>query len=176
MGISQFEDIGGTELYYEYVGESNDGPTIVFESGYGWSLDKWHPISGEISKFARVCMYDREGVGKSGNSDRPKHSLQIIENLRNLLKKADIKPPYIMVGHSFGGLNVRLYAGKYPDDVKGIVLLDSVHEEQNQKMVPLLTKEFQQVYLGQFVVLWMNLRRVWNKYAGLLSKTFHSLS
>ncbi|MCF6409867.1 alpha/beta fold hydrolase [Pseudalkalibacillus salsuginis] len=152
MGIGQLVDIGGTDLYYEYVGESNDGPTIVFESGYGWSLDKWNPIREEISKFARMFMYDREGVGRSGNSDRPKHSLQIIENLRNLLKKADIKPPYILVGHSFGGINVRLYASRYPAEVKGIILLDSAHEDQNKKMVPLFTKDIQQVYLGQFVV------------------------
>lgn len=135
--IGQKVNIGGTELYYEYIGESNDGPTIVFESGYGWGLDNWQPIREEVSKFAKMFMYDRASVGKSEKSNKPNHSLQSVENLRDLLQKVDIKPPYILVGHSFGGVNVRLYASKYSEEVAGVILLDSSHEDQNKKMVPL---------------------------------------
>ncbi|WP_260412502.1 alpha/beta fold hydrolase [Alkalihalobacillus sp. TS-13] len=152
MSVDHLVDIGITELYYEYIGGCNNSPTIVFESGYGWSLDNWQPIIEKISDFANVFMYDRDGIGKSGCSNRPKHSLQIVENQRTLLKKANIKPPYILVGHSFGGVNVRLFASNYPEEVIGVILLDSVHEDQNKKMVPLFTKEVQQRYLGQFTV------------------------
>lgn len=150
--IGQKVKIEEIEMYYEYIGDSNDNPTIVFESGYGWDLNNWIPIRDEVSKFAKLFLYDRDGVGRSEKSNKPKHSLQIIENLRNLLQKANIKPPYVLVGHSFGGVNVRLYASKYPDEVAGVILLDSVHEDQNKKMVPLFTKEVQEEYLGQFVV------------------------
>ncbi|MBS4220319.1 alpha/beta hydrolase [Bacillus sp. FJAT-49711] len=143
-------NVDGVNLHYEYSEGPVHNMTIVFESGYGWDLNNWLPIKDEVSIFANVFMYDRDGIGKSERSERPKHSLQIIENLRRLLKKANIRPPYILVGHSFGGLNVRLYAGKYPDEVAGVILLDSSHEDQNEKMVPLWSKELQEDYFSGF--------------------------
>ncbi|WP_408008398.1 alpha/beta fold hydrolase [Pseudalkalibacillus sp. A8] len=150
--VGQKVNIEGNELYYEYIEGSTNNITIVFESGYGWDLNNWNPIRNDVSKFANLFFYDRDGVGRSGKSNKPKHSIQIIKNLRNLLKKADIKPPYFLVGHSFGGVNVRLYASKYPEEVAGIILLDSVHEDQNKIMVPLFSEKVRKEYLGQFVV------------------------
>lgn len=144
--------INGTDLYYEHITGSTDKLTIVFESGYGWDLNNWNPIKDEVSKFANVFMYDRDGVGKSAKSNQPKHSIQIIENLRSLLQKLEIKPPYVLIGHSFGGLNVRLYASKYPEEIVGVILLDSVHEDQNKKMISFFNKKIQEEYLGQFTV------------------------
>ncbi|WP_283154100.1 alpha/beta fold hydrolase [Guptibacillus hwajinpoensis] len=142
----------GIDLYYEYDENYDSVPTVVFDSGYGWALENWKPIREQVSSFARMFFYDRDGVGKSEKSNIPKHSLQIVDNLRFLLQKAEVNPPYILVGHSFGGVNVRLYASQYPEEVKGVILLDSVHEDQNHKMVPLFTEEVQDQYLGQFTV------------------------
>ena len=150
--VGEKVSINGTDLYYEHIANSNDKLTIVFESGYGWDLNNWNPIRDEVSKFANIFMYDRDGVGKSAKSNQPKHSIKIIENLRSMLQKRDIKTPYVLIGHSFGGLNVRLYASKYPEDVVGVILLDSVHEDQNKKMVSFFTKKIQEEYLGQFTV------------------------
>jgi len=145
-------DIGGIELYYELLGEHHEGPTVVFESGYGVTLENWNSIKDEVSKFSRMFIYDRAGIGKSEMDDRPRHSRQSVDNLRILLKKAGVKPPYVLVGHSIGGLNVRLFASKYPEEVAGVVLLDSSHEDQNKILPPLFTKEVQEAYFNQFTI------------------------
>jgi pimeloyl-ACP methyl ester carboxylesterase len=150
--VGQKVNLEGIELYYEYIKSCTDNLTIVFESGYGWDLNNWNSIKSDVSKFANVFFYDRDGIGRSKKSIKPKHSMQIINNLRNLLKKAEVKPPYLLVGHSFGGVNVRLFANKYPKEVAGVILLDSVHEEQNKKMFPLFTENVKEDYLGQFAV------------------------
>jgi len=145
-------DIDGIELYYEMLGEHHNGPTLIFESGYGVTLDNWNSIKDEVSKFSRMFIYDRAGIGKSEMDDRPRHSKQSVDNLRILLKKAGVKPPYVLVGHSIGGLNVRLFASKYPEEVAGVVLLDSSHEDQNIILPPLFTKEVQEAYYNQFTI------------------------
>ena len=150
--LCQKINVNEVEFYCESIKGSNDNLTIVFESGYGWDSNNLLPIKHKVSKFANIFIYDRDGIGKSEKNNKPKHSFQMIENLRCLLRKLDIKPPYIMVGHSFGGINVRLYASKYPLEAVGIILLNSVHENQNKRMVPLFIKEVQEEYLGQFVV------------------------
>ena len=145
-------DIGGIELYYEMLGENHEGPTLVFDSGYGVILENWDPIKDEISKFSKMFIYDRAGIGKSGIDDRPRHSQQSVENLRILLKKAGVKPPYVLVGHSLGGLNTRLFASTYPEEVVGVILLDSAHEDQNKILPSLFTKEVQESYYNQFTL------------------------
>jgi pimeloyl-ACP methyl ester carboxylesterase len=150
--VGQKVYLEGIELYYEHIKSCTDNLTIVFESGYGCDLNNWNSIKSDVSKFANVFLYDRDGIGRSKKSSEPKHSMQIINNLRNLLKKAEVKPPYLLVGHSFGGVNVRLFANKYLEEVAGVILLDSVHEEQNKKMVPLFTEKVREDYLGQFAV------------------------
>ncbi|MDQ0175006.1 alpha/beta fold hydrolase [Bacillus chungangensis] len=145
-------DIGGIELYYELLGKHNEGPTLVFDSGYGFTLENWNSIKDDISKFSKMFIYDRAGLGRSEGSDRSRHSQQSVENLRLLLKKAGVKPPYVLVGHSFGGINVRLFASTYPEEVAGVVLLDSCHEDQNKILPPLFTKEVQENYYHQFTL------------------------
>ncbi|MDM5154292.1 alpha/beta hydrolase [Bacillus sp. DX1.1] len=149
--VSQKLDIGGTKLYYEHFGENNENPTFVFDSGYGWTLNNWEPIKGEVSKLTKMFIYDRAGIGESENDKKPRHSQQAVENLRTLLQKANVKPPYVLVGHSFGGLNVRLYASTYPEEIAGVILLDSCHEDQNKIMAPLFSKEVREAYFSQFV-------------------------
>lgn len=143
-------DIGGIQLYYEVSGESLTGPVIVFDSGYGWTTENWKPIQQEVSTISRMVTYDRAGLGKSSFDGRPRHSRQHVANLRSLLQKAEIKPPYLLIGHSFGGVNVRLYANTYPDEVAGVILLDSCHEDQNKLMAPLFSSRLKKEYFAQF--------------------------
>lgn len=146
------QDIGGIKLYYEFFERQNENITVIFESGYGCPSASWDPIKGEISKFAQFFIYDRAGLGKSEKNDRRKDSKQSVENLRTLLQNANIKPPYMLVGHSFGGANVRLYACTYPEEVAAVILLDSCHEDQNKIMPPLFSEETRSLYFNQFSV------------------------
>lgn len=150
--IGQCMDIGGIQLYFEELGESTESPVIVFDSGNGWRTKNWNSIKAEVSAFSKILVYNRAGLGKSTIDDRPRHSLQNVKNLRLLLQKTNVKPPYILVGHSFGGLNVRLYASLYPEEVAGVLLLDACHEDQNKLMAPALSPPNQKQYFRQFAV------------------------
>lgn len=123
-------DIGGYQLYTQIFGKI--APTILFDSGSGDDSTVWNAVAPQVSKFARVVIYDRAGLGKSdpkpGNA--PITSQDSVDALRLLLKKENIKPPYILVGHSRGGLNMQLFAQKYPNEIAGVVLIDSVSREQ----------------------------------------------
>lgn len=145
-------DIGGVRLYYEDLSGNSRSPTIVFDSGYGWTMENWNSIKNKVSEFSRMIIYDRAGLGRSSNDGRPGHSQQNVENLHTLLQKVEVKPPYVLVGHSFGGVNVRLYAATYPEEVAGVILLDSCHEDQNKLMAPLFSPQIRAEYFGQFTV------------------------
>jgi len=112
------------------------GPTVVLDSGLGVPAVGWNPVQTEVAKFARVCSYDRAGYGWSEASSAPRTSLEIVKELHALLEAANEKGPYILVGHSFGGYNVRVYNGQYPNDVAGMVLVDASHEDQVARMSP----------------------------------------
>jgi pimeloyl-ACP methyl ester carboxylesterase len=113
-------------------------PTVILDSGLGVPAIGWNPVQTEVAKFARVCSYDRAGYGWSDASSAPRTSMQIVKELHALLEAAGEKGPYILVGHSFGGYNVRVYNGQYPNDVAGMVLVDASHEDQNDRMSPAL--------------------------------------
>lgn len=114
------------------------GPTVILDSGLGVPAVGWNPVQAEVAKFTRVCSYDRAGYGWSGASSAPRTSSQIVKELHALLEAANEKGPYILVGHSFGGYNVRVYNGQYPNDVAGMVLVDASHEDQVDRMSPAL--------------------------------------
>lgn len=125
----QLIDVGGFRLHLNCVGQGT--PTVIMDAGGGASSITWGLVPSEIAKFTRVCTYDRAGLGWSApNLKKPRTSQQSVDELHNLLSQARIEPPYILVGHSLGGANMRLYASQYPKDVVGLVLVDSVHEEQ----------------------------------------------
>lgn len=111
-------------------------PTVVLDSGLGVPAVGWNPVETEVAKFTRVCSYDRAGYGWSDESSAPRTSMQIVKELHALLEAANEKGPYIVVGHSFGGFNVRVYNGQYPNEVVGMVLVDSSHEDQLSRLPP----------------------------------------
>ncbi len=113
-------------------------PTVILDTGLGVPAVGWNPVQTEVAKFARVCSYDRAGYGWSGASSAPRTSLEIVKELHALLEAAGEKGPFILVGHSFGGYNVRVYNGQYPNDVAGMVLVDASHEDQVARMSPAL--------------------------------------
>ena len=94
----------------------------------------------DVAKFARVCSYDRAGYGWSSAGPMPRTSGEIARELHALLMASGEKGPYVLVGHSFGGYNVRVYTGKYPAEVAGLVLVDASHEDQNRWMPPSMKK------------------------------------
>ena len=105
-------------------------PTVVLEAGLADALDTWRGLQPDIARFARVCSYDRAGYGYSESGPMPRTSDRIASELHAALLSAGEKPPYLLVGHSFGGFNVRVFNGKYSDQVKGLVLIDATQEDQ----------------------------------------------
>lgn len=125
-------DMGGYHLHLQKMGE---GPiTIVLDAGMACCSLDWALVQPEIAKFTQVISYDRAGYGWSDESPHPRTSQNIVDELHQLLQILNISPPYILVGHSFGGVNMRLYASRYPEKVFGIVLVDSAHEEHLHQM------------------------------------------
>jgi pimeloyl-ACP methyl ester carboxylesterase len=117
-------DIGGHRLHLHEMGDGK--PTVVLESGIAASSLSWRPVMREVSGFTRVCSYDRAGFGWSDAAVTPRTPGHIVEELHLLLRNAGIPPPYILVGHSFGGLVVRLFAARYRRNVAGVVLVDAL--------------------------------------------------
>jgi pimeloyl-ACP methyl ester carboxylesterase len=113
----------GMQLYC--AGKARGGPTVVMDSGLGGGLLDWQTVQPKVAKFARVCSYDRSGLGWSESGPKPRTSPQIVEELHALLENGGVDGPYGLVGHSFGGANAQLYAAEYPDEVVGMVLVDS---------------------------------------------------
>ena len=121
-------DVGGYRLILNCTGIGS--PTVVLEAGFGDVSVEWRAVQPQIAKFSRVCSYDRAGYGGSDPGPMPRTSLRIATELHTLLKNAGEMPPYVLVGSSFGGYNVRVFNGLYPDEVVGIVLADATQEDQ----------------------------------------------
>ena len=105
-------------------------PAIVFESGLMSYKEEWNKVFPVLSATNMVFAYDRPGVGRSTPTGRPRDGAAIIEDLRQLLQGQHLAPPYVLVGHSAGGLYMQLYARRYPQDVAGLVLVDPTHPTQ----------------------------------------------
>ena len=119
-------DVGGYSLHINCVGQGS--PTVVLDGGSGeWSA-QWVRVQREVSDTTRVCAYDRAGMGWSEMGPEPRDARQISSELHTLLSKAGIEGPYVLVGHSLGGLSMQTYAARYPDEVAGVALVDSSTE------------------------------------------------
>jgi pimeloyl-ACP methyl ester carboxylesterase len=105
------------------------GPTVVFESGAGGPLETWVRVQPQVSKFARTISYDRAGNGLSEKGPVPRDGARIAAELHAALVNSHARPPYILVGHSLGGPYSRIFAGTYPREVAGIILVDPTQED-----------------------------------------------
>lgn len=115
-------DLGTHGLYYELHGSGK--PTVVVDVGVGEPFQSWSAVVAELSKTTSVFVYDRAGYGRSGMGPLPRDAGSEAADLHALLRKADIKGPYVLVGHSLGGLNMQVFAREQAADVAGLVLLD----------------------------------------------------
>lgn len=129
-------DVGGYKMHVACTGQGS--PAVILDSGLGDSYISWNKVQPQIAQFARVCSYDRAGLGYSDSSPHPRTSKHFAEELHTLLHNADIAPPYILVGHSMGGYDVRLYASLYRSEVAGTVLVDASHPDQQKRFPPAL--------------------------------------
>ncbi len=129
-------DIGGYKMHINCTGQGT--PTVILDSGLGDSYISWHKVQPQIAQFVRVCSYDRAGLGYSDSSPRPRTSKDSTEELHTLLHNAGISAPSVLVGHSMGGFDVRLYASLFRSEVAGMVLVDSSHPEQQRRFPPAL--------------------------------------
>ncbi len=116
----------------EHVVAGHGTPAVVFENGLGARLQWWAKVLPEVAKETTVFAYNRAGTGASASAETsvPRDGDTIIEELRRSLRDKGITPPYVLVGHSLGGLYMQLYARRYPQEVAGLVLVDSTHPEQ----------------------------------------------
>lgn len=139
---------GGSSLYMHIDCSGQGAPSVVLDSGLGDSFLSWQKVQAEVAKFTRVCSYDRAGIGYSDSSSRPRTSQVIAEELNLLLRVAGVSPPYVLVGHSMGGYNVRVFAGLYHNEVAGVVLVDASHPDQ-EKRLPIELGDMESSWLRQ---------------------------
>jgi pimeloyl-ACP methyl ester carboxylesterase len=116
-------DVGGYSLHINCVGQGS--PTVVLDAGSGLFSAQWVRVQRQVSDNTRVCAYDRAGMGWSEMGPDPRDAKQITSELHTLLGKAGIEGPYVLVGHSYGGMYMQTYAARYPDKVAGVALVDS---------------------------------------------------
>lgn len=125
----QMVDIGDYSLHIKCLGTGS--PTVILMHGLsGFSFD-WSLVQPEVARFTRVCAYDRAGQAWSDPGPAPRGIRRITEELNTLLERAHIDSPYVLVGHSWGGLIPRVYLDKYPQKVRGIVFVDSSNEDMD---------------------------------------------
>lgn len=119
-------DAGGHRLHMVVAG---GGPTVVLESGLGDTREPWAKVQPEAARFSKVVAYDRAGLGRSEAGPNPRTARRIAAELRTALKNAGLAPPFILVGHSAGGLYIRVFAHMYPGEVAGMVFVDPTPED-----------------------------------------------
>ena len=120
--LDEMVDIGKHSLYIHCLGTGR--PTVVIDTGVGERHDTWEHVISALSQHTRVCAYDRAGYGRSEPGPMPRDSLRAANELHLLLEYAGEDGPFILVGHSLGGLNMQVYANNHADEVAGLVLLD----------------------------------------------------
>jgi pimeloyl-ACP methyl ester carboxylesterase len=129
--IGKSVDIGGRTL--NILCSGGGGPPVIFESGGDGPGLEWEPMQTGVATFTQACWYDRAGIGWSDSGPYPRTSEAIARDLHELLSRAGVPPPYVLTGASFGGLNARIYAKLFPNEVAGLVLVDSAHEDESQR-------------------------------------------
>lgn len=152
----QLVDVGGHRLHIHCLGTGS--PTVVTENGLGGSSPDWSLVQPAVSQTTRICSYDRAGTGWSEVGFTPRTSQQISAELHALLTNAGLPGPYVLVGHSAGGMHVQVYASQYPAEVAGVVLVDPTpaqtimrfSPEQRRRVLPNLS-QFHLLKMLQFL-------------------------
>ncbi|WP_353777877.1 alpha/beta fold hydrolase [Winogradskyella sp. 3972H.M.0a.05] len=124
--IGKFVDIGTNKVHYDYFGEGDI--TFVLIAGLGETMHTWSRIREELAGKGRVFMYDRSGLGHSEEGVLPRSVDNIANELNTALEKENIPGPYVIIGHSAGGFSARYYAKKYPENIKGLFIIDPYQE------------------------------------------------
>jgi pimeloyl-ACP methyl ester carboxylesterase len=140
-------DVGGYSLHIQCAGTGS--PTVVLDAGLGGTSLDWNLVQTTIGQTTRVCAYDRAGLGWSDPGPAPRTPAQIAGELHTLLGNAGIAGPYVLVGHSLGGKNVRLFTLQHPDEVVGMVLVDARSEYVDEHTSPAEAAAFQQAMAAQ---------------------------
>jgi pimeloyl-ACP methyl ester carboxylesterase len=137
-------DVGGGRRM-NLLCSGSGSPTVVFESALGGAAWGWAVVHAEVARRTRACVYDRAGIGFSDASGRPGTAAHAVEDLAQLLHRADVKPPYVLVGASYGAMVVRLFAAKRPREVFGLVLVDGHHEDEFERINRLSSGKYRQM-------------------------------
>lgn len=121
-------DVGGYSIHMLCKGQGQ--PTVIIDAGLGDDSTDWFSIQNHTAVETQVCVFDRPGYGWSDAGPQPRNSLRISNEIEKLVQKANIPGPFVLVGHSFGGYNIRVFAATHPQKVAGMVLVDASHENQ----------------------------------------------
>lgn len=127
-------DVGGRKLHIHCLGQGS--PAVVLETGMAGTSANWSWVLPEVARSTRVCAYDRAGMGWSDPGPEPRDARTAAAELHTLLERAGIAGPYVLVGHSLGGLSVRMFAAQYRSDVAGMVLVDATHPDLWERLPP----------------------------------------
>src|SRR5207247_5863962 len=125
----QLVDIGGSRRMHVRV-HGSGGPTVIIETGLGSREYAWHGIQDELARSTTVVTYDRAGYGWSPPGPWPPMVDKVVDDLQAVVRALDLPEPLILVGHSLGGIYVRAFARRHPEEVAGLVLVDCSHEDQ----------------------------------------------
>lgn len=133
-------DVGGYSIHMVCMGHGH--PTVLIDTGLGDDSTDWLKVQQAASAQSKVCVYDRPGYGWSDVGPQPRNSAHIAYELERLIEAASLTGPLVLVGHSFGGYNIRMYAANHPENVAGMVLVDASHENQYEALNIQLPKRF----------------------------------
>jgi pimeloyl-ACP methyl ester carboxylesterase len=128
----QMVDVGGYKLHLYCSGSGS--PTVILDARFPGTVSNWAWVQPEVAKTTQVCAYDRAGLGWSESGPGPHDAMHGARELHNLLDAAHMRGPYILVGHSLGGLTVRMFADQYPDEVAGMVLIEATNPDAWKRM------------------------------------------
>lgn len=131
--------VDGHRLHLNCQGSGS--PTVVFDAGLGGSSLDWTLVQPEVAEFTRACAYDRAGYAWSDPGPLPRDSSNIVRDLEQLLGNGSVAAPYVLVGHSLGGLIVQHFARRHPRRIAGLVLVDATHEEQFRRLEELVLSD-----------------------------------
>jgi pimeloyl-ACP methyl ester carboxylesterase len=131
--------VGGRQAVIDCRGEGQ--PTVILESGLGVPMETWDAVMAQIATTARVCRYERPTAATAEAANLPRTTDRMVDQLRALLTAAGEGPPYVLVGHAHGGLNVQTFARTFPEEVLGVVFVDAVHPELDARIEQILSPE-----------------------------------